>query len=51
MIPPFASVGPQLVLYQTINLHLARPTVKRAAASGPVTAIDGTPKIWASYLY
>lgn len=51
MILPFASVGPQLVLYKTINLHLARPTTKRAAASALVNALGGTSNIWASYLY
>jgi MFS family permease len=51
MILPFASVGPQLLLYKTINLHLARPTSKRAAASALVNAIGGTSNIWASYLY
>jgi hypothetical protein len=48
---PFASVGPQLLLYKTINLHLARPISKRAAASALVNAIGGTSNIWASYLY
>jgi hypothetical protein len=51
MILPFASVGPQLVLYKTINLHLARPIAKRAAATALVNAIGGTSNIWASYLY
>ncbi|KAH6879505.1 putative pantothenate transporter [Thelonectria olida] len=51
MILPFASVGPQLLLYKTINLHLARPVSKRAAASALVNAIGGTSNIWASYLY
>ncbi|OJJ95634.1 hypothetical protein ASPACDRAFT_35941 [Aspergillus aculeatus ATCC 16872] len=51
MILPFASVGPQLLLYKTINLHLARPVAKRAAASALVNAIGGTSNIWASYLY
>jgi hypothetical protein len=51
MILPFASVGPQLVLYKTINLHLARPTAKRAAAAALVNAIGGTSNIWTSYLY
>lgn len=51
MVLPFASVGPQLVLYKTINLHLARPVSKRAAASALVNAIGGTSNIWASYLY
>ncbi|KAJ5331592.1 pantothenate transporter [Penicillium atrosanguineum] len=48
---PFASVGPQLLLYKTINLHLARPVSKRAAASALVNAIGSTSNIWASYLY
>ncbi|KAF2152784.1 MFS general substrate transporter [Myriangium duriaei CBS 260.36] len=51
MILPFASVGPQLLLYKTINLHLARPISKRAAASAFVNAIGGTSNIWSSYLY
>ncbi|KAH7139577.1 major facilitator superfamily domain-containing protein [Dendryphion nanum] len=51
MILPFASVGPQLVLFKTINLHLARPVSKRAAASALVNALGGTSNIWASYLY
>src|ERR1700761_4218917 len=48
---PFASVGSQILLCKTINLHLARPTAKRAAASALVNAIGGTSNIWASYLY
>lgn len=51
MILPFASVGPQILLYKTINLHLARPVSKRAASSACVNAIGGTANIWASYLY
>lgn len=51
MILPFASVGPQILLYKTINLHLGRPVAKRAAASALVNAIGGTSNIWASYLY
>lgn len=51
MMLPFASVGPQLLLYKTINLHLARPVAKRAAASALVNAIGGTANIWSSYLY
>ncbi|KAK4494376.1 hypothetical protein PRZ48_014674 [Zasmidium cellare] len=51
MILPFASVGPQILLYKTTNLHLARPVSKRAAASALVNAIGGTSNIWTSYLY
>ncbi|KAI3338461.1 putative pantothenate transporter [Ustulina deusta] len=48
---PFASVGPQLLMYKTISLHLARPISKRAVASALVNALGGTSNIWASYLY
>jgi hypothetical protein len=51
MILPFASVGPQILLYKTINLHLPRPVTKRAAATALVNAIGGTANIWMSYLY
>ncbi|GAM90435.1 hypothetical protein ANO11243_084780 [Dothideomycetidae sp. 11243] len=51
MMLPFSSVGPQILLYKTINLHLARPVTKRAAASALVNVIGGTSNIWASYLY
>ncbi|CAN8099592.1 unnamed protein product [Discula destructiva] len=51
MVLPFASVGPQILMYKTINLHLARPVAKRAAASALVNAIGGTANIGASYLY
>ncbi|KAF4212243.1 hypothetical protein CNMCM8980_003827 [Aspergillus fumigatiaffinis] len=42
MILPFASVGPQLLLHKTINLHLTRPISKRVAALALVNAIGGT---------
>ncbi|KAK2612297.1 hypothetical protein QQS21_001723 [Conoideocrella luteorostrata] len=48
MILPFASVGPQLVLYKTINLQ---PISKRAVASALVNGIGGTSNIWSAYLY
>jgi len=51
IILPFTPVGPQILLYKTINLRLARPVSKRAAASALVNAIGGTSNIWASYLY
>ncbi|KAI1357711.1 putative pantothenate transporter [Xylaria arbuscula] len=51
LLLPFASVGPQLLMYKTINLHLARPISKRAVASALVNALGGTSNIWASYLY
>lgn len=51
MMLPFSSVGPQILMYKTMNLHLARPIAKRAAASALVNAIGGTSNIGASYLY
>lgn len=51
MILPFASVGPQVLMYKTLSLHLPRPISKRAAASAMVNALGGTSNIWASYLY
>lgn len=51
MMLPFSSVGSQILLYKTINLHLARPVSKRAAATALVNAIGGTSNIWMSYLY
>lgn len=51
MMLPFASVAPQILMYKTMSLHLARPIAKRAAASALVNAIGGTANIGASYLY
>lgn len=51
MIQPFSSVGSQILLFKTINLHLPRPVAKRAASAALVNAIGGTSNIWASYLY
>ncbi|WWC64277.1 uncharacterized protein I303_106887 [Kwoniella dejecticola CBS 10117] len=51
MILPVSSVGPQILLFKTLNLHLARPVAKRAAATALMNAIGGTSNIWASYLY
>ena len=45
------TVGPQLLLYKTINHHLPRPVAKRAAAVAMMNSIGGTSNIWASYLY
>lgn len=51
MVLPFASVGPQILMYKTMSLHLARPVAKRAASSALVNCIGGTSNIAASYLY
>lgn len=48
---PCTSVGPQLLLYKTINHHMPRPVAKRAAAIALMNAIGGTSNIWASYLW
>lgn len=47
----YRPVGPQLLLYKTINHHLPRPIAKRAAAIALMNAIGGTSNIWASYLW
>lgn len=39
------------MLYKTVNLHLARPYPKRAAAIALLNAIGGTSNIWGSYLW
>ncbi|RSH82266.1 hypothetical protein EHS25_005976 [Saitozyma podzolica] len=51
MLMPSAAVGPQVILYKTLNLHLARPYPKRAAGTALLNAIGGTSNIWASYMY
>lgn len=43
--------GPQIMLYKTVNLHMARPYQKRAASSAMLNAIGGLSNIWGSYLY
>lgn len=48
---PFSSVGSQILLYKTLNLHLARPVSKRAASSALMNAIGGTSNIWMSYTF
>ncbi|WVW81041.1 hypothetical protein I302_103032 [Kwoniella bestiolae CBS 10118] len=48
---PSGSVGPQLLLYKTINHHMPRPVAKRAAAIAMMNAIGGTSNIWTSYLW
>ncbi|WVF70353.1 hypothetical protein IAT40_005143 [Kwoniella sp. CBS 6097] len=48
---PSGSVGPQLLLYKTINHHMPRPVAKRAAAIAMMNAIGGTSNVWTSYLW
>lgn len=39
------------MLYKTVNLHMARPYQKRAAATAMLNSIGGLSNIWGSYLY
>ena len=45
------SVGPQILMYKSVNLHIARPIAKRAAAPALMNAIGGTSNIWMSYTF
>ena len=51
MLMPAGVVCPQLFLYKTVNLHLARPAPKRAVAVALLNAVGGTANLWGSYLY
>lgn len=42
---------PQIMIYKTMNLHMARPYPKRAAGVAMINSIGGLSNIWASYLY
>lgn len=45
------TAGPQIMLYKTLNIHMARPYPKRAAGVAMMNSIGGLSNIWASYLY
>jgi uncharacterized RDD family membrane protein YckC len=45
------AAGPQIMLYKTLNLHMARPYPKRAAGVAMMNAIGGLSNVWGSYLY
>lgn len=51
MLIPGVGVAPQIMLYKTMNLHVARPYTKRAAGVALMNAIGGTSNIWGSYLW
>ncbi|TPX11277.1 uncharacterized protein E0L32_001095 [Thyridium curvatum] len=51
MLMPSACSGPQIMLYKTLNLHMARPYPKRAAGVAMLNAIGGLSNVWSSYLY
>ncbi|KAI5865657.1 MFS general substrate transporter [Durotheca rogersii] len=51
MLMPLVCAGPQIMLYKTMNLHMARPYPKRAAGVAMMNSIGGLSNFWASYLY
>ncbi|CAK7231238.1 hypothetical protein SBRCBS47491_007863 [Sporothrix bragantina] len=51
MLIPATVAGPQILVYKTLNLHIARPYPKRAAGVAMINSIGGISNIWASYLY
>ena len=51
MLMPSVCSGPQIMLYKTLNLHMARPYPKRAAGTAMINAIGGLSNIWTAYLY
>ncbi|WWD06976.1 hypothetical protein V865_005073 [Kwoniella europaea PYCC6329] len=51
MLMPSVCSGPQIMLYKTLNVHMARPYPKRAAGVAMMNAIGGLSNVWTSYLY
>ncbi|KAH8169822.1 major facilitator superfamily protein [Sarocladium implicatum] len=51
MLMPSVCSGPQIMLYKTLNVHMARPYPKRAAGVAMINAIGGLSNIWTAYLY
>jgi hypothetical protein len=51
MLTPLSNVVPQLFIYNTLSLHVARPYPKRAAGLALINAIGGTSNIWGSYVW
>ncbi|KAI0884330.1 major facilitator superfamily domain-containing protein [Annulohypoxylon maeteangense] len=51
MLMPSVCTGPQIMIYKTMNVHMARPYPKRAAGVAMINAIGGLSNVWASYLY
>lgn len=51
MLMPSVCSGPQIMLYKTLQLHMARPYPKRAAGIAMLNAIGGLANVWGSYLY
>jgi len=44
-------VVPQLFIYNTLSLHVARPYPKRAAGLALINAIGGTSNVWSAYVW
>jgi hypothetical protein len=51
MLTPSVCSGPQILLYKTLHLHMARPFPKRVAGVAMINAIGGLSNVWGSYLY
>ena len=51
MLMPSVIAIPQIMIYKTMNLHMARPYPKRAAGVAMINSIGGLSNVWASYLY
>ncbi|KAI1214722.1 major facilitator superfamily domain-containing protein [Annulohypoxylon truncatum] len=51
MLMPSVCTGPQIMIYKTMNVHMARPYPKRAAGVAMINAIGGLSNVWASFLY
>ncbi|WRT70324.1 uncharacterized protein IL334_007322 [Kwoniella shivajii] len=51
MFTPVANVVPQLFIYNTLSLHVARPYPKRAAGLALINAIGGTSNVWSAYVW
>ncbi|CRG86568.1 putative transporter C1683,12 [Talaromyces islandicus] len=51
MLMPTVCAGPQILIYKTLNIHMARPYPKRAAGVAMINAIGGISNVWVSYLF
>ncbi|KAH8885357.1 MFS general substrate transporter [Thozetella sp. PMI_491] len=48
---PVVSVAPQVMLYKTNGLHMARPASKRALGMALINGLGGLSNVWTSYLW
>ncbi|KAK7994152.1 hypothetical protein PG989_007533 [Apiospora arundinis] len=51
MLMPTAVTLPQIMMYKTLNLHMARPYPKRSAGTAMINSLGGLSNLWASYLW